>query len=257
MPAAMTSETALPADSVESKRRKERPHRFRLAQEPQRHLGHHRQRAFRPDHHPEQVESWRVKRHPAHVNQLAVRKDGFQPQHVVHREPVLEAVRAARVLGDVAADRADHLARRVGGIVVAERRDLAADLEVHDARLYRDALVRNVDVENPVEPSEDDQHAVWDGQRAARKTGSMPTRDERHARPMAEPHDLLDFRSGIWQHRDCGLRSEPGQRVGFIGEQLRGIAHDPVVTDNPLEFSKKGLVQEFSRHSPPSACPHP
>ena len=56
-----------------------------------------------------------------HVTGLtAVLPDG---EDVVDGEAVLEAVRAAGVLGDVAADRADLLARRIGGVVVARGRD--------------------------------------------------------------------------------------------------------------------------------------
>jgi hypothetical protein len=40
---------------------------------------------------------------------------------VVHREAVLQAVRAAGVLGDVAADRAHLLTRGIGRVVIAER----------------------------------------------------------------------------------------------------------------------------------------
>ena len=59
---------------------------------------------------------------------------------MVDGEAVLQAVRAARVLGDVAADRADLLARRVGRVVEAVRRDRPRDVEVRHARLDDDAL---------------------------------------------------------------------------------------------------------------------
>src|SRR3712207_7896502 len=53
-----------------------------------------------------------------------------QAGHVVRREAVLEAVRAAGVLGDVAADRADDLARRVGRVV-----EVGADRDRKSTRL--------------------------------------------------------------------------------------------------------------------------
>ena len=55
---------------------------------------------------------------------------------MVRREPVLQAVRAAGVLGDVAADRADLLRRRVGRVVEALVLDGACDVEVRDARVF-------------------------------------------------------------------------------------------------------------------------
>jgi hypothetical protein len=51
------------------------------------------------------------------VDELAVRQDEVEPGDVRDGEPVLEAVRAARVLGDVAPDGADLLARRVGRVL--------------------------------------------------------------------------------------------------------------------------------------------
>ena len=59
-------------------------------------------------------------------DELAVGQHDVDGEHVVDREAVLEAVRAARVLGDVAADRADLLARRVGRVVEAVAGDRAS-----------------------------------------------------------------------------------------------------------------------------------
>ena len=67
---------------------------------------------------------------------LAVRQHHLEPQHVVGRDAVLQAVGAAGVLGDVAADRAGLLAGRVGRVVEAVRRDGAGDVEVGHARLH-------------------------------------------------------------------------------------------------------------------------
>ena len=63
-------------------------------------------------------------------------------------KPFFEAVRATGVLGDVAADRADLLARRVGRVEETLVRDGARDVEVRDARLDDDALAREVDLED-------------------------------------------------------------------------------------------------------------
>ena len=82
----------------------------------------------------------------AKSHEIAVGQHRFDAEHVVDREAVLQAVGAARVFGDVAADRADDLARGVGRVVVAERRDAPRDLEVRDARFDGHALVGDVDV---------------------------------------------------------------------------------------------------------------
>ena len=61
-----------------------------------------------------------VRRQRHHV---AVGQHDHGAEHVVDREAVLQAVRAAGVLGEVAADRAHLLARRVGRVVEAVRGD--------------------------------------------------------------------------------------------------------------------------------------
>ena len=72
----------------------------------------------------EQVEAGRVERLAAELDRLAGDGEAAHLEHVVQRQAVLQAVHAARVLGDVAADRAGDLAARVGRVVqaVAARR---------------------------------------------------------------------------------------------------------------------------------------
>ena len=163
-------------------------------------LGDDRQRAFGADEHAEQIEPGRVERGAAEVHELAVGQHRLDAEHVVDGEAVLQAVRAAGVLGDVAANRADDLARRVGRVVAAERRDPPRDLEVGDARLDDDPQVGDVDVEDAVEPRQADEHAVGDRQRAAGQAGAVPARDERHAVAPAQPDDRLHLLGRLGQH---------------------------------------------------------
>ena len=81
------------------------------------------ERALGADERAEQVGPRVVARER---DELAVGQDDVDGEHVVDREAVLEAVRAARVLGDVAADRADLLARRVGRVEEAVAGDRAS-----------------------------------------------------------------------------------------------------------------------------------
>ena len=82
------------------------------------------------------------------LDELAVRQHDLGGEDVVDGEAVLEAVRAAGVLGDVAADRADLLRRRVGRVVEARLGDRARDVEVRDARLDDDLPALDVDLED-------------------------------------------------------------------------------------------------------------
>ena len=142
MPAAMISDTAAPASLVLLYAASSVCTRLRLPQDADDDLRHDRQRAFAADQQAEQIRTRRVGQRAADAHELAVGHHGLDLEHVVHGEAVLQAMRAAGVLGDVAADRAHLLARRIGRVVVAERRDLPRDLEVGDARLHGHALVR-------------------------------------------------------------------------------------------------------------------
>ena len=141
---------------------------------------------------------------------------------------MLEAVRAARVLGEIPADRADLLARRVRGIEVPLAGDRAGHVEVRDARLDDHALALEVDLDDPVHPREGDDDAVRDGQRAAREARSRPARDEGDAVAGAEPQHRLHLGGGAGEHDAGGLRAPAGQPVAVVRRELLRLGdHEP------------------------------
>ncbi len=94
----------------------ERPDRLRRADEAKRDARDDAERPLGADDRAEQVRPVGIERLASQLDDVAVGEDEGQAGHVVGREAVLEAVRAAGVLGDVAADRAHLLARRVGRV---------------------------------------------------------------------------------------------------------------------------------------------
>ena len=139
---------------------------------------------------------------------------------MVDREAVLQAVRAARVLGDVAADRADLLARRIGRVVVAVPDHRLGDLEVRHARLDDDALGVEVDLEHAVHPRERDDDAR---RRPAARRPRAPSRRRgrrtaRRARDSA--HDRLHLLGRLRKDDERGHDPVPGQAVALVGAQL-------------------------------------
>ena len=138
-------------------------------------------RPLRPDEHAEQVGARLVEALAAELDQLAVREHDREAAHVVDGEAVLEAVGAARVLGDVAADRAHLLARGIGRVVVAVRGDGLRHVEVGDTGLDDHAAAIEVDLEDAAHARDRDHDAAGDGQRTAREPRARAARDERHA----------------------------------------------------------------------------
>ena len=98
---------------------------------------------------------------------LAVREHDDRCEHVVDGEAVLQAVRAAGVLGDVAADRAHLLARRIRRVEVPVGGHRLRHLEVRHAGLDDDPLGVEIDLEHAVHPRERDHDPLGDRQRAA------------------------------------------------------------------------------------------
>ena len=245
-------ETASPAASIESKAAEQRHDRLGLADDPQRHLGGDAERPLGADDDAEQVGPVvGVDRLAAELEQLAVGQDHLRARDVVDREAVLQAVRAAGVLRDVAADRADLLARRVGRVVVAVRRDGAGHVEVRDAGLDDDALALEVDLEDAVHAGERDHDPVRDRQRAAGEPGAGAARDERHALAGAEANHGLHLLGRARAARRTPAGAPPGQSVALVRRQLLRLRDHVLGADRLAqvvhELGGRGTRRSYSR----------
>ena len=155
-PGADDGASAAPAASIGREVGEQRCTLARLGSRSQshRHLGGDAERALGPDEHAEQVVAGRVgcaRRRAGPVRRR--RAPPRAPSDVVGGEAVLEAVGAAGVLGDVAADGADLLAGRVGRVVVARaarRRWSRARLITPGSTTARSVV--GVDLEDPPHP---------------------------------------------------------------------------------------------------------
>ena len=110
----------------------------------------------------------------------------------------------AGILGDIPADRAGDLARRVGRIVEAQILHRVGDAEIGHARLSDHAAVGHVDVENLVELAHAKKDAVGKRQGAARERRSGAARDDLDFVGGAIAQDLDDLRRRLRKHGDHG-----------------------------------------------------
>ena len=110
-------------------------------------------------------------------------------QHVVHGEAVLQAMHAAGILGDVAADGAGDLARRIGRVVQAEWRRRLRDRGIAHAGLHDCDACERVHAQHAHELGHRQQHAVARRQRSARKPGARAARHHRHVHRSAGLED--------------------------------------------------------------------
>ena len=195
MPAETMSLTALPACSASREVGDQRADRLGLAQQPHGDLGDDAERCP-PTRRPRARRSgptWSSESPPS-GDHAAVGAHHREPEDMVGGEAVLQAVRAARVLRHVAADRADDLARRVGRVVQVVRGHRVGDAEVGHARLDDCALVLRVDGE--------DRRRIRASpmtipsatrQRTAGQAGTRTAGDERYPFAGADPHDRRDL----------------------------------------------------------------
>ncbi len=191
MPAAITPETAVPACARRVEAGEQRPHALGPAQDAERDAGRDAERALGADQDAHQVEPVVVEPLPAEVHDVAVGEHDLEARHVRDGETVLEAVRAARVLGDVAADRADLLARRVGRVVEAVWRHGLGHREIRDPRLDDHPPALEIDLDDPVHPGERDDDSVRVRHGPAREAGTRAAGHERHAVIVAGADDGL------------------------------------------------------------------
>ena len=189
--------------------RDQRPYRLGTRHDPYGDPGGNAERPLGPHERTEQVVARRV---AVELHHAAVREHDLEPDDVVGREPVLEAVSAARVLGDVPANRTNDLARRIGGIEMGWR-DRMRDREVRHPRLHHDAPVVQVDRDDPPQSRQHDQHAVGDRQRPAGKARPGAPGHPGHTRLEASGDDVADLFGFRREHHGERLLAIVGKRV--------------------------------------------
>ena len=211
----------------------QRPRGRRLPQDAHGDLGDDAEQPLGAGHDPHQVVAARVEVLAAEPDDLAVDQHDFEPEQVVCRQPVFQAMHAARVLGDIAADRAGDLARRVGRVIEPGAGDRVADAEIGDPGLRHDAAVVVVDLENAVELAHAEQHAVGQWQRAAGQRRTGAARHDFDALVLAIAQHRGDLRDGGRQHDDQRRLAIGGQPVAFIGAAFRLRDDDPLAGHDP------------------------
>ena len=123
----------------------ERLHAFGALDDAENHFCGDAERAFGADENAEEVVAGRVESFSAEVDERTVGEDDFEAEDVRCGEAVLEAVGAAGIFGDVAADAADGLRGGIGRVEIALREDAGGDVEIDDAGLDDDAGVGEID----------------------------------------------------------------------------------------------------------------
>jgi hypothetical protein len=196
--------------------------RLRFRRELDRDFGRDRQQALRPMNERKQIVTGAIERVAAQLDDLAGDEHAADAPDVVHRQPVLETVDAARVLADVAADRACDLRRRVGRIVEPVGGGRSGDREVAHTRPHDRRALHRVDRHDVAEFGHRHDHAALVGQRAPRQARARAAGDDGHACRMATAQHFDELRF-VLGNRD-GRRQFAVHReaVALIGPRVLG-----------------------------------
>ena len=181
-----------------------------------RHLERDGEHAFRADDHRKQVETGAVERLAAELDRLTFHGVAPHPQHVVDRQAVLQAMHAARVFGDVAADGAGDLAARVRRVVQTMARRGLADRRIAHAALHDGRAADRIDLQDAVELGQTQRHAHGVGQGATRQPRARPARHDGDLHGVTRPQHRGDLGLGLGQGDGEGLLPVSGEAIAFV-----------------------------------------
>jgi hypothetical protein len=223
-----------------AERRHQSLHGLGDRQQPAGDLGRDPERSLASQEEPSQVEAVREGVRGPEIGDPAIGQDDPHRRDVPFGRSVLEAVGAARVLRDVAADRADGLAGGIGRVVEAVRADGVAQVLVDDARLHDREAVPRVDAEDPVHADGLDQDPARRGGGAARQPGARAAGAERDRVTDAGADDRLDLLGRLREHDDGGDLLEVRERVAFVDEDPPGRRQRALFADDGAEIADGG-----------------
>ena len=218
----------------------QRPRRFRFLQDPHRDLGDDAEQAFGPGNDPHQVIARVLGGLAADLDDLARHQHDLAAQHVVGGHAVFQAMHAAGILGDVAADRAGDLRGRIGRIIKSGMRHRLAEGEVGHPGLGHHGAVIEVDLADALELAEAEQHRVGQRQRAARQRGAGAARNDLDALLETVFQHLRHLRGRVRQHHDHRRLAIGGQTVGLVGDHFIGAVDDALARHDGAQRADDG-----------------
>ena len=200
-------------------------HTRRGRQQPQGDRRGDAQGALAADKHPAQIEGRHFRLGAAQGRDRAVGEHHLHGQHMVAGDAVLEAMDAAGVFGNVAADRADLLAGGIGGVIKAVAHHRAGHPAVDHAGLHGDALVGQIHREHLAHAAGGNHQGLPLGHGPAGKPGAAAPGHKGNRALVAEPQHRRHLLGGFRQHHQGGLVALQGEAVAVVGEQLLAGCH--------------------------------
>ena len=146
-------------------------------------------------------------------------------QHMVAGDAVLEAMDAAGVFGNVAADRADLLAGGIGGVIEAVAHHRAGHPAVDHPGLHGDALVGQIHREHLAHAAGGNHQGLPFSHGAAGKPGATAPGHKGNRALVAEPQHRRHLLGGFRQDHQGRLVALQGEAIAVVGEQFLAGCH--------------------------------
>ena len=202
----------------------------------------------------QQVVARAVERVAAELDDLAGDEHAAHATDVVHGQPVLEAVHAAGVLADVAADRAGDLRRRIGRVVEAvgaQRRPKSRGCARRVARPPCTPPGRSRRC-GETSPSRRRRRRL-SRQRAAGQARPGAARDNGHAGRMAAAQHFDELRFVFGNRDGRGQLAIHREAVALVGPRLLGRSQQRGRRQDRCELGVDGRIEHRSVRGPRSA----
>ncbi len=205
---------------------------LRLGQQAHGHFGNDSQQTLRTDQQPHHVQA-RLVVAAAEADHVAVQRDEFDGEDIVAGHAVFQAMHAAGIFRDIAADRTGDLAGGVGGVIEAVGIDRAADGQICHTRLDAGLAVGQIDLEDAVEAAHGQHDSVRDGKRSARERRAAAAWNHADAQVPAQSQDSRDLVHGLGQYRGQRALAIGRKRVAVIGGQTLVVDNHALAGHNP------------------------
>jgi hypothetical protein len=147
---------------------------FGSAQQADHRLGDNPKLALRADHQAEKIQSAGIQMRATELDDLAIERHHRQAEDIIGGDAIFQAMRAARIHADIAADRAGELGRRIGRVEKAVCKDRVGNRQIGDAGLNARITIGKIDLEDPVHlgQADDDSVLLRNGAAGERRAGA-------------------------------------------------------------------------------------
>jgi hypothetical protein len=167
--------------------------------------------------------SRRIEIRAAKLDHGAIHQHHGHAHQVVGGHAVSEAMRAARIHRDIAADGTGKLRRGIGRVEETLRLHRAGDGKIGAPGLHADEAVVEIGFQHRGHSRHTKDHAVGRGQRPARKRGAGAARHHGHTHLVTDRQRVRHLLRGRGQDRGHGRAPVGGERVAFIGARFRRV----------------------------------